>query len=150
MIQASNLRTLVAGKKVLVDSNIIVYLTDLIAPYQQLSKQLFQMVEEGDTEAVISVLSVGEVMQGSIKQENFALALEVKDYLINFPNCFCQEITLKVLDCVGNDKLVEWDRLRMVDSLILASGLVNGVDLFVSNDLHFKNALPHDKVVSFE
>lgn len=108
------------------------------------------MVEAGDAEAVISILSVGEVMQGPLLSNRNDLALELKDYLINFPNCHCQEITLDVLDRVGIDEKIKWIGLRTVDSLIVASGLVNGVDLFVSNDRHFQKALPRKMILSFD
>ena len=108
MISASKLKKAVAGRKVLIDSNIIIYLTDSVNPYQTLAKLLFQMVEAGDAEAVISILSVGEVMQGPINQRQHTLALEAKDYLVNFPNCRCQEITLDVLERVGVHRTIEW------------------------------------------
>ena len=150
MISASQLKKTIAGRKVLIDSNIIIYLTDSVNPYQKLAKLLFKMVEVGDAEAVISILSVGEVMQGPINQNQQALALEVKDYLVNFPNCRCQEITLGVLERVGSDRTVEWKGLRTVDTLIIASGLVNGVDLLVSNDRHFRKAIPKPMMLSFD
>ncbi len=150
MISKSYLKKAVAGRRVLIDSNIIIYLTDSVNPYQTLAKLLFQLVEAGDAEAVISILSVGEVMQGPINQNQHGLALEVKDYLVNFPNCRCQEITLDVLDKVGNDRTIEWKGLRIVDSLILASGLVNGVDHFISNDRHFLKAIPTPMMLSFD
>jgi predicted nucleic acid-binding protein len=150
MITSAQLKKAVAGRKVLIDSNIIIYLTDSVNPYQKLAKLLFQLVEAGDAEAVISILSVGEVMQGPINQNQHALALEVKDYLINFPNCRCQEITLDVLDKVGGDRTIEWKGLRTIESLIIASGLVNGADQIISNDRHFLKAIPKPMILSFD
>ena len=150
MISASHLKKTIAGRRVLIDSNIIIYLTDSVNPYEKLAKLLFQMVEAGDAEAVISILSVGEVMQGPINQNQQDLALEVKDYLVNFPNCRCQEITLGVLERVGSDRTIAWKGLRTVDSLIIACGLVKGVDLFVSNDRHFRKAIPAPMMLSFD
>ncbi len=150
MITSSHLKKAVTGRKVLIDSNIIIYLTDSVAPYLRLAKQLFQMVEAGDVEAVISILSVSEVMQGPLKNNYNTLALEVRDYLVNFPNCLCQPIALDVLEMVGNDAQIAWNGLRAVDSLIIASGLVNGVDLFVSNDHHFKKAISESNMLAFD
>jgi predicted nucleic acid-binding protein len=149
MISVPYLKKAVAGRRVLIDSNIIIYLTDSVEPYQNMAKHLFRMVEAGDSEAVISTLSVAEVMQGPIKQHQQAMAQEVKDYLVNFPNCRCQEITLDVLELIGSDGRIEWDALRVMDSLIIASGLVNGVDIFVSNDRHFRKAIPKAMMLSF-
>ncbi len=150
MISQSILNSAVAGHKILIDSNIIIYLTDSIQPYAPLAEGLFETVEAGDVEAVISILSIGEVMQGPSKRSDNSMAMEVKDYLVNFPNCHCQEITMNVLEIVGNDKRIDWSGLRTVDSLIIASGIVNGVDLFVSNDRHFIKSLPRKMILSFD
>ena len=150
MISASKLKKRVAGRTILIDSNIIIYLTDSVDPYLNLAKHLFAMVEAGDATAVISILSVGEVMQGPIRQGEYDLAMRAKEYLINFPNCQCQEITCSVLDRVGNDERIVWDGLRVVDSLIIASGLISGVDLFVSNDKHFQKAIPSPMMLSLD
>jgi len=150
MISQSILNGAVAGHKILIDSNIIIYLTDSIQPYAPLSKVLFEIIETGDAEAVISILSVSEVMQGSIKKNDSAMAMEVRDYLVNFPNCYCQEITMNVLEIIGNDERIDWSGLRTVDSLIIASGIANGVDLFVSNDRHIKKSLPRKMILSFD
>ena len=48
---ASHLEKSVAGRKVLIDSNIIIYLTDSVAPYDVLSRRLFEMIENGDAAA---------------------------------------------------------------------------------------------------
>ncbi len=47
------------------------------------------------------------------------------------------------------DKRVDWTTLRTFDSLIIASGLLANVDLFVSNDRHFPNALPPEMLLAF-
>ena len=55
-----------------------------------------------------------------------------------------------VLERVGRDRTIEWKGLRTIDSLIIASGLVNGVDLFVSNDRHVRKAIPKPMMLSFD
>ncbi|MFP4194607.1 MAG: type II toxin-antitoxin system VapC family toxin [Desulfobacterales bacterium] len=150
MIDVRTLKKSVRGKKVLIDSNIIIYLTEEIAPHHQLSRQLFSMIEEGCGSAVISILSVSEVMQGPLRSGKIDIATSVRNYLLNFPNSHCQEITSGVLDCVGQDERVNWKTLRTMDTLIIASGLYARVDLFVSNDSHFINSIPPEMMLSFE
>lgn len=140
----------VSGKKVLIDTNIIIYLTDEIQPYHSLSQELFTLVEQGKTNAVISVLSISEVMQGPLKAGKTDLAMEVKSYLLNFPNSQCQYITHDAFEKMGNDDRVNWNGLRSIDSLIIASGLYLGVDLFISNDRHFLKALPSNMLLTFD
>jgi predicted nucleic acid-binding protein len=150
LITASVLKKAVSGKKVLIDTNIIIYLTDSVEPYAGLSRLLFEMVESGDTFGVISILTVAEVMQGPLKKGLMGIAFDVKEYLLNFPNTICQEVTSEVVGRVGKDDRVSWPKLRTIDSLIISCGLANDVDRIVSNDSHFKKALPSKLVLSFD
>lgn len=139
-----------AGKRILVDSNIIIYLLEEIKDYAELSKVLFNLVENEQAEAVVSALSIAEVMQGPVKKNMSGIAVQVKEYLLNFPNMKIQAVDEHVLEGVGRDKRIGWDVLRVVDSLILASVICNDVDLIVSNDRHFRRALPKSMLVSFD
>jgi len=68
MISISTLKKAVQSKRVLIDSNIIIYLTDSVQPYVSLAQTLFRMIEAGEAEAVLSILSMGEVVQGPLKK----------------------------------------------------------------------------------
>jgi predicted nucleic acid-binding protein len=149
MIPLTDFEKAISGKTVLIDSNIIIYLTDSVSPYVALSRRLFEMIEIGEVSALISIISVGEVMQGPLKKGLDQTALAVKDYLLNFPNLFCEPITNKVLDIIGNDNRIQWSKLRTVDSLIIASALKNKVNKIISNDNYFKQALPKELLLSF-
>ncbi|MFO7962777.1 MAG: type II toxin-antitoxin system VapC family toxin [Desulfobacterales bacterium] len=150
MIAPEAIESAIRGKKLLIDSNIIIYLTEEIEPYFSLSQILFSIVENGGAKAVISILSVAEVMQGPLKAGETEIAEEVQNYLVNFPNCQCLDVTYAALQLTGKDKTVNWKKLRTVDSLIIATGLQYGVDLFVSNDLHFKKALTPEMILSLD
>ena len=149
MIPLTDFEKAISGKTVLIDSNIIIYLTDSVSPYVALSRRLFEMIEIGEVSALVSIISVGEVMQGPLKKGLDQTAVAVKDYLLNFPNLFCEPITNKVLDIIGNDNRIQWSKLRTVDSLIVASALKNKVNKIISNDNHFKQALPKELLLSF-
>lgn len=150
MISLKTLKHAVLKKKVLIDSNIIIYLTEEIQPYFPLSQELFSMIENGETEAIISILSVVEIMQGPLKAGKKAMAKEVQNYLVNFPNSKCIDINLDVLQHIGSDESVNWKTLRAIDSMIIASGLHCDVDLFISNDRHFQKALSSEVLLTFE
>ena len=149
-ISVAHLEKAILGKKVLIDTNVIIYLTDKVAPYHVLSRRLFEMIENGDVTAVISIISVGEVMQGPLRKGFDQAAAEVKDYLLNFPNLFCEELTSSILDIIGKDERVNWSKLRTIDSMIIASALKNNVVKIISNDNHFRKALPKELLISFE
>jgi predicted nucleic acid-binding protein len=149
LISGAELRNDIKGKNILVDTNIIIYLTDNISPYASLSRMLFEMVESGSVFAYFSMVSIAEVLLGPLRKGLEQKALEVRDYLMNFPNSDCQEINRSVIDYIGNDKQIDWSKLRTLDSLIIASGLANHVDVFISNDEHFHRALPSPMLRSF-
>ena len=89
-------------------------------------------------------------MQGPLRTGKIDIATAVRNYLLNFPNSHCQEITSEVLDCVGRDERVNWKTLRTMDTLIIASGLLAQVDLFISNDRYFIDSIPPEMMLSFE
>jgi len=149
LISEAELKMGIKGRNILVDTNIIIYLTDNISPYASLSRVLFEMVESGSVFAYFSIVSIAEVLQGPLRKGMKQRALDVRDYLMNFPNSDCQEINRGVIDHIGDDKQIDWSKLRTLDSLIIASGLVNHVDVFVSNDEHFRQALPSSMLRSF-
>lgn len=149
-ISSADLEKEVIDKKVLIDTNIIIYLTDKVEPYKDLSRLLFTLIEEENINAIISVVSIAEVMQGPLKNGLTDNALRVKEYLLNFPNMSCQMINEDILEIIGIDDRINWAKLRTIDSLIIASGLKNQVDKIVSNDLHFKQAVSKDILVSFD
>jgi len=150
LIHLSDLKKAVSGKRLLIDTNIIIYLTDSITPYNTLSSLLFEMIEKGEAAAVISIISVAEIMRGPLKNNLIQNAMDVKKYLINFPNISCQDITSDVLASMGVHPRIDWPSLRTIDSVIIASGLINNVDLIVSNDFHFKKALPKEFILTFD
>ncbi len=140
----------ISGKKVLVDSNIIIYLTDSIHPYDHLSRVLFELIEQGMVQAVFSTISIAEVMNGPLKQGLKSTALQVRASLLNFPNAHNQDVNIDVLSTIGIDERISWSKLRVVDSLIIASGLLNKVDKYISNDMHFKKAISANMIVTFD
>jgi predicted nucleic acid-binding protein len=148
MHSPSALKRVLSGKRILVDSNIIIYLTDSIEPFAPAARLIFQMIEKGDVSAVFSIISIAEVMQGPLRRGLIQNAMDAKTYLLNFPNSTCQAITPQVIDEIGKDERIEWAKLRTIDALIIASGLVSEVELMVSNDAHFQSAIPENMLLS--
>lgn len=150
ILSPAGLEKAVIGKTVLIDTNIVIYLTDEVEPYESLSRLLFTLIEEESVNALISVISIAEVMQGPLKKGLTENASRAKEYLLNFPNMSCQMINEEILEIIGVDNRIKWAKLRTIDSLIIASGLKNQVDKIVSNDLHFKQAVSKDLLISFD
>jgi len=150
LLRPSDLESLILSRRVLIDTNAIIYLTDKVWPYEELSRSLFSLIEEGRAEGVVSVLSVAEVMQGPLKMGMKDTALKLREYLLNFPHLLVQEVDKDVLNYIGVDKRVDWSNLRAMDALIIASGLKANAERIVSNDLRFRKAVAKDLLISFD
>ena len=80
----ATLEKAIVGIRVFIDTNIIIYLTDMVTPYDKVSKKLFELVENGTVRAFISIVSIAEVMQGPLRRGLTESAQKVKEYLVNF------------------------------------------------------------------
>ena len=147
---ASWLEKKLSGKRVLIDSNIIIYLTDEVPPYADLARGVFRSLEAGRFSAVFSLVSVAEIICGPLRKGFGAAAFRARDYLLNFPNAECPPVDESVISAVGSDPRVKWERLRAADALIIATGLVNGVDCFLSNDLRWRGAVVEELLLTFD
>ena len=78
LINLHELKKAVSGKRLLIDTNVIIYLTDSITPYNTLSALLFEVIEKGETTAVISIISVAEIMRCPLKNNLIQNAKDVK------------------------------------------------------------------------
>jgi len=87
MISLNDLENAVSGKKLLIDTNIIIYLTEGVEPYADLSRSLFELVESGQATALFSIISVAEVMQGPLRGGLVKNAREVKELSNEFSQC---------------------------------------------------------------
>ena len=108
LISETDLEKALKGRRILVDTNIIIYLTDDVPPFASLSRVLFEMIESGSVFACFSMISIAEVLQGPMRKGMRQRAIDVRDYLINFPNSACQEINRGVIDQIGNEKQIDW------------------------------------------
>jgi len=139
-----------SGRRVLIDTNIIIYLTDGVQPYADLAGGVFRSLEAGHFSAVISLVSVAEIICGPLRKGLNAAAFRARDYLLNFPNAECTPVDEDVIAAVGQDERVKWERLRAADALIVASGLVKGADRFLSNDLRWRGAFAGELLLTFD
>jgi predicted nucleic acid-binding protein len=139
-----------SGKRVLIDTNIIIYLTDQVPPYADLARSVFRSLEAGRFSAVLSPVSVAEIICGPLRRGLSEAAFQARDYLLNFPNAECPPVDGTVIAAVGADPRVKWERLLAPDALIIATGLVHGVDCILSNDLRWRGAVGGDLLLTFD
>ncbi len=119
--------------RVALDSMIFIYLFEDDNRYRHVIQPLFQRIEEGKIEAYTSIVSPVEVLSDQKLLGNL-------NNLTIFSNFFIKTAHLMV-------KLVDWEvaakaselrrqyrPLKTPDALQLATGLVEQVDTFITND----------------
>ena len=150
LVSAGSLLRRLEGRKVLIDTNVIIYLVEDVPGYGNLAQHVFHSLEAGGFEGVVSAITLGELMMGPLRAGRSDVARNLRDWLGAFPNLECRPVDERVLAHLGKDPSVRWERLRATDALIVAAGLAAGAELFLSNDLAWRNALSPEVLVALE
>lgn len=119
-------------KRIGLDSNILIYHLEAHPVYLPLTRQILSGIERGQWEGVISTVSLMEVTVQPWRLQQPRLALEYEALLANFPN----------LTIVDVDRTVARQAARLrgelgcqpPDAILVASTIVAGATLFVTND----------------
>jgi len=96
---------------------------------------LLREVEHGKHRLIVSVLSFGEIKVGMYRVGKPQLAEEAIMNFVAIPNVEVVNVDLEVVDEAARRKSSLG--LSFVDSLILASALIKGCEIFVTGDSDF-------------
>lgn len=126
------MRPVFPQKKLFLDTCILIYFLEGHIDFGQPAKRIFKQIEGGLVKAEMSVLTMTELLTGPYRKKDDLLTLEYHALLYHFPN-------LKIID-INLDIAVDAARIRFLysyavpDSLLLASALHRGADLFITED----------------
>ena len=120
------------GQKVAVDTMVFIYAFEEHAAYLPLIKPFFTAVEKGEMEAVTSTITLAECLVQPYKKKDMALAVRYRVLFRNFPNLSVIPVTD---DIAERTALLRANyRLKTPDAIQLATALVSGSSLFLTND----------------
>ena len=121
------------GQSVYLDSNVIIYAVEGVAPYVQPMRRLLEAVEAGLVSAVTSELTLAEVLVRPMADENTSLQSEYEEMLRSDGEF--QVVT------INRPILVEAARLRggrsapkLPDAIHIATARASGCSVFLTND----------------
>lgn len=100
--------------------------------FSPLTKVLFQCLQEGKNQSVISVLAVGEVLTGVKKVGDEQMALVYQHIFSTFPNLIVSDITMETME-VMSDLMTKYG-FRTPDAIHLATAILNKASAFITND----------------
>jgi predicted nucleic acid-binding protein len=120
-----------SGSTVLLDTNILIYHLEGLEPYATLTRALIERLAEAEIGAVISALTVAELLAGPYRDGDLGRVETARQFVEQLPGAQLAELGLAVADRAA------WLRghgLRMPDAVILATGIVHGADRTLTND----------------
>lgn len=106
-----------------------------VAEKDDAAMRLLKEVEHGKHRLIVSVLSFGEIKVGMYRVGKPELAEEAITNFVAIPNVEIVSVDLEVVDEAARRK--HSLGLSFVDSLILATALIRGSEVFVTGDSDF-------------
>jgi predicted nucleic acid-binding protein len=125
------LRDLTRYETVVLDTNILIYHLEGLGPYVDLTRAAFTALAEGELSAVISTLTVAELMVGPYRDKDDGKVGLAMEFVSEVPGGKLVDVTFDVADRAA------WLRthgLRTPDAIILATAVVRECDAVLTND----------------
>lgn len=124
------------GQVIAFDTNVFVYLLQRHSAYYSVVSSLLRSVQSGENEGLFANIGLIELLTGYKQLERYDEAYEYKNLICNFPNLTITELNESVVD-FASDLRASY-AIKTPDAVHLASAIVNGADVFVTNDKALK------------
>jgi predicted nucleic acid-binding protein len=133
-IQLNKFKRLLLGHSlVALDSMCFIYHFADHPKYAQLTSQIFQLLETGKIKAVTSTISVIESLVLPEKQNDQLICYEYEKVFKNYPNLQILPVDWGISRLTAKLR-AKYQFLRTPDAIQIASGLISGCSLFITND----------------
>ncbi len=123
---------LAAHSRIALDTTIFIYHFEANRRYLALTTELFAGVEAGIWSAVLSTVSIMEILVHPWKLNAGAVAAEYEALIVNFPNLSIADVTRDVAREAA--RLRATLNLRPPDALVVATAIIHEATAFVTND----------------
>ncbi|WP_042683800.1 type II toxin-antitoxin system VapC family toxin [Candidatus Nitrosotenuis chungbukensis] len=130
----------------LIDTNIILNAKNVNESYSTYSLQVLDAVEDGLIQGIISIISIAELCTGYYSQGDMKGKEELLAHLISNKGFVIVDLDLEIADAAA--KIRADTGLRLPDSIIIAAGLAEGAQYFVTHDKELKKANRYLEVIS--
>jgi len=101
-------------------------------------EKILEIIEKNGWDCWISVITISEMLVGYYNQRSFS---EAEQFLLLMQkNYHIQAINLQIAQLGA--KFRSQYQLKLPDALILASGVVNNVEVIISNDIKMQREFP--------
>lgn len=132
--------TLLDLNSVGLDSAALIYHLEDVLPYADLTEELFALIGHGKIEAVLSVVTVAELLVGPFTQGQAAQVAGFEHFLQALPNTKVVPVSYEIAR--ESARLRACYRLRTPDALLAATALAARAGGFVTNDAQLRRIEP--------
>ncbi|OGP90344.1 MAG: hypothetical protein A2156_00070 [Deltaproteobacteria bacterium RBG_16_48_10] len=123
--------------KVGMDSSILIYHLEDIEPYADLTEQIFAAIAEGSLSAILSTISVTELLVLPLASGQQDRIESFERFLFSLPNLVLIPPTYSIAKDAA--RLRGMYRIRTPDALLVATALHEKAEAFLTNDTHLRN-----------
>jgi len=119
-------------RKVGLDSSILIYHLENLEPYANLTESIFSMVAEGSLNAVLSTVSVTELLFQPFATGQKDQIAAIERFLLSLPNIEIKSPDYPIAREAA--RLRSKYRIRTPDALLIATFMNEKADAFITND----------------
>ena len=140
------IRSHIVGKRVYVDTNILIYLFEGFPEYCHLIQEIADCVDSGEIILFTGEITIAEIMVMPFKKNDknlirlYTEALKNKDFITLIPTT--QEVYLKTAFLRAT-----FPQMKTPDSIQVASAIEGNAEIFITNDAGIKTPSEIDKLV---
>jgi len=115
-----------------IDTMVFIYHFEENKIYQSFTTVLFDLVEKGVLKAIISTISILEILVKPKKDKNEQLVEEYKFLFQTFPNLKVLPLDEKIAD-IASTLRADYN-IKAPDAIQIASAISGGADVFITNE----------------
>lgn len=119
-----------------IDSPVLIYHLELIKPYDELTRILIKKIAGNQTTCFISALTITELLTKPYRLKDREKINLFEMFIRSIPNTIIKSIDYDISKKAAS--LRGEYNLRTPDALVLATAIVTGSDLFITNDIALK------------
>jgi predicted nucleic acid-binding protein len=132
-----DLKSLQDGSCVTIDSAPIIYFLEGHSIYSAHFVPLFEQIDSGRLQAIISPVTVAEVLAGPLAHSNELLADRYYQALTSGPNWLIQDLTAEISFLAARIRIRY--RLKLPDAIQVATAVYSGSSALITHDRDFRN-----------
>jgi predicted nucleic acid-binding protein len=149
MAGVAELRQVLAGQRlILLDTIVFSYHLFGDPRYQPLSRAVLEAVESGTPEALTTALTLAELLSFPAQAGNHEKMRECELFLVYFPHLHIVPLDRALVREAARVRAET--KLRLPDAVQVAAGKLAEADALVTNNVRWRQAVSHPKVVLLE